>query len=146
MIHQIQGFAILMAVGKKGDPELSRVFGGNVRRARLAGGLTQEDLAERANLAVNYISDLEAGKRNPGLDVVTRVARALDRPIEILCNEHKKDSAKSRATQTPWAVRVQSLVGSLEPKTARQIWKFLYLAFGRRRLSSGDSAKFQRTS
>ncbi|MBI2058852.1 MAG: helix-turn-helix transcriptional regulator [Nitrospirae bacterium] len=124
-----------MVVGKKGDPELSRIFGKNVRRARLSGGLTQEDLAERANLAVNYISDLEAGKRNPGLDVVARLARALDRPIEILCNEQRKESSMPRATQTPWAIRINSLVGSLDPRTARQIWQFLNLAFGRRRSS-----------
>ena len=38
-------------------------FGSLLRRYRLAAGLTQEELAERANLSVQGISNLERGVR-----------------------------------------------------------------------------------
>jgi non-specific serine/threonine protein kinase len=49
-----------------------------LRRYRLAAGLTQEDLAERAGLSVQGLSALESGKRQaPYRHTVTMLARAL---------------------------------------------------------------------
>lgn len=43
---------------------LSPTFGDALRRQRMAAGLTQEELAERAGLSVRAISDLERGARH----------------------------------------------------------------------------------
>lgn len=51
-------------------------FGTNARRARLAAGLTQEQLAAKAGLDRTYISLVERGKRNPSLLNLLRLARA----------------------------------------------------------------------
>jgi transcriptional regulator with XRE-family HTH domain len=56
---------------------LAQVFGKNVRKVRLAQDLTQEQLAFEAELQRSYVSELEAGKRNPTLDVVEAIARGL---------------------------------------------------------------------
>ena len=54
-------------------------FGDLLRRTRLAAGLTQERLAERASLSVRAISDLERGvKRAPQHYTVQRLAEALE--------------------------------------------------------------------
>ena len=50
----------------KVDPSL-RDFGFSVKRLREAKGLTQEALAEKADLDRTYISDIERGARNPGI-------------------------------------------------------------------------------
>jgi predicted ATPase/DNA-binding CsgD family transcriptional regulator/DNA-binding XRE family transcriptional regulator len=53
-------------------------FGDLVRQARLAAGLTQEELAERAGLSVRGISDLERGLiRSPRRDTLALLADAL---------------------------------------------------------------------
>jgi transcriptional regulator with XRE-family HTH domain len=52
-------------------------FGLNVRRQREARDLTQEVLAEKANLHPTYISGIECGVRNPSLLSIARVAKAL---------------------------------------------------------------------
>ena len=53
-------------------------FGALLRRRRLAAGLTQEGLAERAGLSVRGVSDLERGaRRAPQRETVRRLARAL---------------------------------------------------------------------
>ena len=54
-----------------------KAFGLNVRRQREAQDLTQEVLAEKADLHPTYISGIECGTRNPSLLVTTRLAKAL---------------------------------------------------------------------
>lgn len=53
-------------------------FGKAVRRRRRELDLTQEDLAEKANLARTYITNLEAGKINASLETIVRLAEALE--------------------------------------------------------------------
>lgn len=53
-------------------------FGGTLRRMRLAAGLTQEALAERAGISARAVSDLERDpERTPRLETVTLLADAL---------------------------------------------------------------------
>ena len=53
------------------------VLGMNVRRRREEKELTQEALAERADLDPTYISGIERGIRNPSVLSVVRIAKAL---------------------------------------------------------------------
>ena len=51
-----------------------------VRRRRLALGLTLEQLAERSGLTPNYIGAVELGKRDPSLSTVLALARGFKVP------------------------------------------------------------------
>ena len=53
-------------------------FGRNVRQARKDKGWTQEQLAFEAGVKRAYLSEVENGQRNVSLDVVEKLARALD--------------------------------------------------------------------
>jgi transcriptional regulator with XRE-family HTH domain len=53
------------------------VFGDRVRELRLAAGLSQEALAEASGLHRTYVSSLERGQRNVGLDNIHALAAAL---------------------------------------------------------------------
>jgi transcriptional regulator with XRE-family HTH domain len=57
--------------------ETSKQFGAAVRKRRLAVGLSQESLAERAGIHPVYVSMVERGTRNPTVDVAFRIAHAL---------------------------------------------------------------------
>ncbi len=60
-------------------------FGENVRKLRLSLGLSQEELAEKANLHRNYIGGIERGERNLGLINLVELARALSvKPAKLL--------------------------------------------------------------
>ena len=48
-----------------------------LRQARQRAGLTQEDLAERAEVSVRFISFLETGKRQPSLSALAAVSSGL---------------------------------------------------------------------
>lgn len=54
-----------------------RQVGLNVRRLRLGRDLSQEALAFEADIALNYLSEIERGLRNPTMLVVDRLAKAL---------------------------------------------------------------------
>jgi transcriptional regulator with XRE-family HTH domain len=53
------------------------VLGEEIRKARTAAGLTQEQLAFRAGLARNYISLLELNQKSPTVDTLTRLCEAM---------------------------------------------------------------------
>lgn len=53
------------------------MFARNLRAARQANGLSQEELAHRAHVDRTYISSLERRVYNPSIDVVDRLATVL---------------------------------------------------------------------
>jgi transcriptional regulator with XRE-family HTH domain len=57
--------------------KLLATFGRNLRKFREFRRLTQENLAEEADMDRTYISDIERGMRNPGIKNVARLANAL---------------------------------------------------------------------
>jgi transcriptional regulator with XRE-family HTH domain len=50
----------------------------NLQALRRARGLSQEELAHRADMHQTYLSGIERGRRNPSVQVLDRVAKALD--------------------------------------------------------------------
>ena len=64
---------------------MAKNLGLNVRRIRKDRGLSQEALADDVALAVTYVGQIERGERNPTLDVVERLAKALGvKPLDLL--------------------------------------------------------------
>lgn len=59
-------------------------FGERVKKVRLEQGLSQEDLAEQADLHRNYVSQIECGRRNLSLLNILKLARALKVPASKL--------------------------------------------------------------
>lgn len=58
-----------------GDPR--KLLGEAIRRQRLKLGLTQEQLAEKADLHWTYISGIERGHRNVSIVNLNQIALAL---------------------------------------------------------------------
>jgi len=69
----------------KGKSPVLLEFAKKVRLRRYELGLTQEQLAERANFHVNYIGGIERGERNPSVESVVALAKALEiSPKELM--------------------------------------------------------------
>jgi transcriptional regulator with XRE-family HTH domain len=62
------------------DEEACLKFGREVRRLRLARGLTVEQLAQRCSLTPNHIGSVENGKRAPSLFTILALASGLGVP------------------------------------------------------------------
>jgi transcriptional regulator with XRE-family HTH domain len=58
--------------------DLRAALGSRVKGLREERGWSQAQLAERADLDLTYISGIERGRRNPGLNSLGRLAKALN--------------------------------------------------------------------
>jgi transcriptional regulator with XRE-family HTH domain len=65
----------------------------NLRLLRTARGLSQERLAVDAGVARGWVSQLERQKGNTSLDLLDRLAKALDVPVAELLAAHDPDAA-----------------------------------------------------
>ena len=60
---------------------LREIFAHNLKKHRKNGGLSQEKLAERVSVSTHHIAMMEIGRSYPAMELVERIANALD--IEI---------------------------------------------------------------
>lgn len=54
------------------------MLGDELRKARLAAKLTQEEVAARAGVSREYIRKLEHNRQSPAVDTLLRICRILD--------------------------------------------------------------------
>jgi transcriptional regulator with XRE-family HTH domain len=70
-------------------------IGDELRKARLAAGLSQKELAERAELARTYVTLLERDGKSPTLDTFARICKALDiSPTTLMSRAEKAQRRK----------------------------------------------------
>lgn len=67
-----------MASRGTGPTPLQRELGDRIRQRRDELGLTQAALAFKSEIHYSYIGSLETGGRNPSVDLLARLAKALD--------------------------------------------------------------------
>ncbi len=78
------------------DADVASAFGGVVRQARLAAGVSQEALAYTASVERSYFGRIERGQSQPTLYVVLKVAAALGIEGGVLVSMVEEDMASSR--------------------------------------------------
>ena len=59
-------------------------FAQRLRDTRRASGMSQQDLARRAKVSTTYIGKLERGESSVGIDMLARLAEALDVELTAL--------------------------------------------------------------
>lgn len=70
------------------------IIGWNLRRLRVAQGLSQERLALAANLDRAYVGRVERGSENVTIATLEELAAVLSVPISTLLVEPEKDATK----------------------------------------------------
>jgi transcriptional regulator with XRE-family HTH domain len=71
------------------------LFGQTLRKYRLQKQLSQEKLAELANLDRTYISQIERGLKSPSIPTTIAIARALDVEAHLLIAEVEYELTRS---------------------------------------------------
>lgn len=74
-----------------------RRVGANIRQLRKLKRLTLEELGEQIGHAGKYIGDVELGKENVSLDILTRIATKLSVDVEVLCRAASADASGPRS-------------------------------------------------
>jgi predicted ATPase/DNA-binding XRE family transcriptional regulator len=102
------------------DDSASLPFGVLLRRYRLAAGLSQEELAERARLSVQAVSALERGvRRAPHRNTVTLIAEALG--LSPADHAALETSVSRRRSLVTMSVRLDSATTNLPLQPTRLI-------------------------
>ena len=66
------------------------MYGETVRKIRVRANMTQKQLANNANVAINTVKNLESGKlKNPTLNTMVKIAAALG--INVILGEVLKN-------------------------------------------------------
>lgn len=66
---------------------MAKSFAAVLRKHRKEKGLTQEVLAEKADIASKMVSLIERGERNPSLNLADSIARGLEIPLAQMIKE-----------------------------------------------------------
>jgi transcriptional regulator with XRE-family HTH domain len=75
--------------------EIRKAFATNLRLRRRAAGLSQEELAHRADIDRTYVSALERGVYSATIDMVDRLAGVLGvDPSELLAKPARQSSSR----------------------------------------------------
>ena len=83
-------------VGLITEVQTTKAFGSAVRSLRGKSALSQEALAERADLDRTYVSGIERGVRNPTLRIIEHLATALGVTTVELFSEADRIQKKER--------------------------------------------------
>lgn len=78
---------------------LQRIIGNNIKLTRNAQGYTQEGLAERAEISVEHIKQVERGRKMLSVESLVRVAEALQVSVDSLVYEPTINSTKRDIAQ-----------------------------------------------
>jgi transcriptional regulator with XRE-family HTH domain len=78
---------------RKKAPE-AVLFGETLRRFRTDRGWSQERLAEAAGITLNYVGNLERGEQGPSLNILLRLARALDIDAPALLGAFRSETIR----------------------------------------------------
>lgn len=86
--------------------ELAVKIGKRIRELRTKAKLSQEQVAERADISEKHIGDIERGNVNVSIVILERIAKALDAGLEELldCAHH----APRRALEEELASRLRT--------------------------------------
>lgn len=70
-----------------------KLVGKRIKEERIKIKMSQKTLAYRANISVPYLSNIECGKKTLSMDVLIRIANALDTSVDnLLSGVQQKDN------------------------------------------------------
>ena len=72
--------------------EIIEILGNNIRNLRKECGWTQEKLAEKADISVPFMTQIELGRKSASLEVIEKIAKALGVSYEMLFKTEKTES------------------------------------------------------
>lgn len=76
--------------------EIITILGNNIKRIRKEKEWTQEYLAEKAGISVPFMTQIELARKQPSLEVIEKIAKALDVPYDVLFINDVSPDCKSK--------------------------------------------------
>lgn len=90
--------------------EITTILGNNIRFLRTKSGWTQEKLAEKAGISVPFMTQIELARKSASLEVIEKIAKALEVPYECL---FKSESSKTNDSRYSLNLLEKDLIQSI---------------------------------
>jgi len=104
--------------------ELQALFGSRIRSIRESANLSRETVAERAKISANYLGEIERGEKRPKLDMIGRIANALEVAPPVLF-----DYEAEEADRNILLTKLQLLISALSTEQLQQALRVLRTLF-----------------
>ena len=92
------------------------LLGRRIRSLRAIKGWTQQELGEKADVNYKFVGEIERGRQNPSLDILSKIAGGLEIDLsELFRFEHEVLSRKEIETQ------IKSLLKAMPDDALRQV-------------------------
>lgn len=98
--------------------DLSAV-GKRIRAVRETKGMTQEDLAAKADISPTHIGVIERGAKVPNLDTFIAIVNALEVSADVVLQDVVDRSCESQASE------LSSLLAGQSPATQKKVYSAL---------------------
>lgn len=96
------------------------LLGRRIRALRSMKGWTQEELGQKADINYKFIGEIERGRQNPSLNVLYKIAKAMEVDLpELFRSEHEISDRKELET------RIAKILKKLPEDELRQIFLIL---------------------
>ena len=76
-----------------------QIIGRNIRSQRMMHLMTQEKLAEQADISLSFLGHIERGTRKLSVETLYKIAMVLDCSVDELMNLHPKDQKTQRSAK-----------------------------------------------
>jgi transcriptional regulator with XRE-family HTH domain len=93
-----------------GGDELRDALGKNLKLYRHLRRFSQAELAEKANISLTFLSDIERGNKWPYPDTLANLARALDAPVSMLFRLEKDSSEEFKSAMRQFSRDIRKCV------------------------------------
>ncbi|MEW6424724.1 MAG: helix-turn-helix transcriptional regulator [Bacillota bacterium] len=104
-----------------------RRLAARLRALRQSRGMTQEQLAEYANLHPTYIAKIEAGKRLPSLEALERLAAALNVSVTSIVRAMDEGEEASVISEEAFIVDLKEILRGCSEGQKSLLWAFARL-------------------
>jgi len=108
--------------------EIYTLVGKRIKEERKRLNITQEDLADKTNLSVAFIGQIERGVNRASLTTIEKVAQALEIPIANLFK-----NIPTKKTEYTITKQLESMLRDKSPKEQKLARELLRLVFSRKR-------------
>ena len=99
-----------------------KLLGKKIKKARLEKNLTQEDFAEKLDLSVSFICQVESGKKKFNLKRLVEVSTILEKPINYFIDGYEVQD-NDEITQI---IKILNKMSNIKQKLSLEIIKVIY--------------------
>jgi len=114
-----------------GEKELRAIFGKNLRAYRNRRNWSLADLAEYANISLNFLGDIERGNKWPSPETLTKLADALEiKVFELFLEEDAKPDANTEVLMSRFVKDVSLTISKSLSLSVNQSIEYVRKQYG----------------